>query len=120
MILTVHTKVTAFYSLQNLAQSSSYSTTWPYHVVFNCFLTFQADPGNTGSLGALDAANFMKKSGLNDKALSQVMIIITRLQTHVLTLLELTTKSEGKDECDIKIARKCSMIIIKVNLGSQE
>ena len=69
----------------------------PYHVVFNCFLTFQADPGNTGSLGALDAANFMKKSGLNDKALSQVMIIITRLQTHVLTLLELTTKSEGKD-----------------------
>ncbi|XP_053394961.1 epidermal growth factor receptor substrate 15-like 1 isoform X3 [Mercenaria mercenaria] len=32
----------------------------------------QADPNNTGSLGALDAANFMKKSGLKDNVLSQI------------------------------------------------
>ncbi|XP_052274372.1 epidermal growth factor receptor substrate 15-like 1 isoform X3 [Dreissena polymorpha] len=32
----------------------------------------QADPNNTGSVGALDAANFMKKSGLKDNVLSQI------------------------------------------------
>ncbi|XP_060559434.1 epidermal growth factor receptor substrate 15-like 1 isoform X6 [Ruditapes philippinarum] len=32
----------------------------------------QADPNNTGSLGALDAATFMKKSGLKDNVLSQI------------------------------------------------
>ena len=32
----------------------------------------QADPNNTGSVGALDAATFMKKSGLKDQVLSQV------------------------------------------------
>lgn len=37
------------------------------------FIILQADPNNTGSVGALDAANFMKKSGLQDKVLSQVL-----------------------------------------------
>ncbi|XP_052775791.1 epidermal growth factor receptor substrate 15-like 1 isoform X2 [Mya arenaria] len=32
----------------------------------------QADPNNTGSVGALDAANFMKKSGVKDNVLSQI------------------------------------------------
>ncbi|KAL4235983.1 hypothetical protein ACF0H5_004371 [Mactra antiquata] len=32
----------------------------------------QADPNNTGSLGALDAAKFLKKSGLKDNVLSQI------------------------------------------------
>lgn len=33
---------------------------------------FQADPKGTGSIGALDAANFLKKSKLKDTTLSQV------------------------------------------------
>ena len=33
---------------------------------------FQADPNNTGSIGALDAASFLKKSSLSDTTLSQV------------------------------------------------
>ena len=32
----------------------------------------QADPNNTGSIGALDAASFLKKSSLSDTTLSQV------------------------------------------------
>ena len=32
----------------------------------------QADPRGTGSIGALEAANFLKKSALNDVTLSQV------------------------------------------------
>ncbi|KAJ8306406.1 hypothetical protein KUTeg_016951 [Tegillarca granosa] len=35
----------------------------------------QADPNNTGSIGALDAATFLKKSGLKDTVLSQVFTL---------------------------------------------
>ena len=38
-------------------------------------LLFQADPNGTGSVRALDAATFMKKSGLKDQALSQVSLV---------------------------------------------
>ncbi|XP_052832888.1 epidermal growth factor receptor substrate 15-like 1, partial [Octopus bimaculoides] len=34
--------------------------------------TFQADPTNTGSIGALDAARFLKKSSLKENVLSQI------------------------------------------------
>jgi len=38
------------------------------------FITFllQVDPNNTGSVGAADAAKFLKKSGLSDVVLSKV------------------------------------------------
>ena len=34
----------------------------------------QADPRGTGSVGALEAANFLKKSALNDVTLSQARV----------------------------------------------
>lgn len=36
-------------------------------------ILLQVDPKSTGSIGALDAATFMKKSGLKDVILSQVL-----------------------------------------------
>ena len=38
-------------------------------------LLFQADPNGTGNVRALDAAIFMKKSGLKDQVLSQVSLV---------------------------------------------
>lgn len=37
---------------------------------------FKVDPTNQGSVGALDAAKFLKKSGLPDAVLSKVRQII--------------------------------------------
>ena len=39
-------------------------------------LLLQADPNGTGSVGALDAATFLKKSGLKDQVLSQVGLLL--------------------------------------------
>eukprot|EP00106_Octopus_bimaculoides_P018764 XP_014786206.1 PREDICTED: epidermal growth factor receptor substrate 15-like 1 [Octopus bimaculoides] len=41
------------------------------HLLSKLF-TFQADPTNTGSIGALDAARFLKKSSLKENVLSQI------------------------------------------------
>jgi hypothetical protein len=43
-----------------------------YSLIFFKCIQFQADPKGSGSIGALDAANFLKKSGLKDTVLSQV------------------------------------------------
>ena len=44
---------------------------------FCCFLC-QADPKGTGSIGALDAATFLKKSKLSDIVLSQVSTLLLK------------------------------------------
>lgn len=43
-----------------------------YVFVWDVFSSFKVDPTNQGSVGALDAAKFLKKSGLPDAVLSKV------------------------------------------------
>ena len=46
---------------------------WHDATLFYLFYFIQVDPKNLGSIGALDAANFLKKSGLSSTVLSKVI-----------------------------------------------
>lgn len=54
----------------------------------SCLL--QVDPGNTGKVGAADAAQFLKKSGLSDSTLGQV-----RQNNHITEHLKTLRCSAG-------------------------
>ena len=59
-----------FFFLKNLHILNS-QVAGPHLTTYEDFFR-QADPRGSGSIGALEAANFLKKSALNDVTLSQV------------------------------------------------
>ena len=50
------------------------------------FVNYQVDPKNIGSIGALDAANFLKKSGLSSAVLGKVRCQWSTLSDDLITI----------------------------------
>ena len=50
-------------------------------VLYCTFVNFQADAKKSGIIGALDAATFLKKSGISEKVLGQVHVCYWGLKT---------------------------------------